>query len=236
MASVERKKSLKEKYKDEFFLWCHETTSHGISHSAKSKYKCMSIVWIFIFFGSIGYSSYLIAQTLIQYLSYETTVSILNINELPAKFPAVTICNINPINEEYAENFTNSRIESYKCFNTEWIKSQNYSNLQQCLKSNDTAAAFDTIIDKIKRSISYLNEKEQYYYGYDLDKDMLVSCKYNSESCSDNDFIKYWTNDNGNCYTFNSGKKSEILKTGYTGAKYGLKLELVVSKLIFLFV
>jgi hypothetical protein len=229
----EKKLTLKEKIKEEISKSCRNTTSHGISHSANSEYRSIKIIWLLVFVASTAYSSYLIARSLIKFYKYETTISIIDVHELPAKFPAVTICNINPINEKYAENYTRTKIKEYNCFDTAWLKAQNYSNLQKCLNTNDTAASFDTIIDKIKREMTNLNDKERYYYGFDLDKDMLVSCKYNSESCNDTElyWYKYWTNENGNCYTFNSGKDVDIIKTGDSGAKYGLKLELVVSKL-----
>jgi hypothetical protein len=56
---------------------------------------------------------------------------------------------------------------------------------------------------------------------------MLISCDFNGACCEYNDFHRYWSNDYGFCYTFNS---EGIYKTSETGGLYGLALELVVSK------
>jgi hypothetical protein len=44
------KKLLRHKIKEHFLDWCENTTSHGISHSARSKSVLMRLLWIFFFF------------------------------------------------------------------------------------------------------------------------------------------------------------------------------------------
>jgi hypothetical protein len=225
------KKTLKQKIKSKFHDWCKDSTGHGISHSARSDNWVMRIVWVLFFIGCMGYCTYTIVRSITDYLKYETTISITRIEDLPATFPAVTICNINPFNEFWASEYINTTVKNYECFNSE-----NSANFQNCLNSNDTNGAIDTFVDQAKRIIANdknLTEDEHFLYGYDLNADMLISCKFNGLKCDDSDFTQYWDNIYGNCYTFNNGGKNKSLpieRTSESGNKYGLRMELVVSK------
>jgi hypothetical protein len=59
---------------------------------------------------------------------------------------------------------------------------------------------------------------------------MTISCQFQFSGIqcnASNDFIHFWDNQYGNCYTFN-GDSSK--KTSATGEVTGLELELVVRK------
>ena len=90
----------------------------------------------------------------------------------------------------------------------------------------------DYFVDRINRIIANdknLTEDDKNEYGFTLDHDLLISCEYNGEICVKENFTKYWSNEYGYCYSFNSNPRN-ALNSSVTGFKHGLKLELVVRK------
>ena len=75
------------------------------------------ILWLIVFLGGVTYCIITIVQCFIAYFSYEVTVSISTINELPATFPAVTLCNVSPFNRKYAFDFIQQNVPGADCFN-----------------------------------------------------------------------------------------------------------------------
>jgi hypothetical protein len=143
----------------------------------------------------------------------------------------VTICNLNPFNEKFSTDYINKTTEEGKCFSK-----VNGEEFAACLNQSNSYEIFeyDKFIDRIKRTIANdksLTDIDQEYYGYSLQYDMLLTCNYNQEPCNSTNFIKYWDNIYGNCYTFNSANNTIVpLKSSVTAEKFGLKMELVVSK------
>ncbi len=90
----------------------------------------------------------------------------------------------------------------------------------------------DYFIDRMNRIIANdknLTDEDKDNYGFSLDHDLLISCEYNGEICVRENFTKYWSNEYGYCYSFNSNPNN-TLNSSSIGFKHGLKLELVVRK------
>lgn len=215
---------------------CERSTGHGIANISRSKYTLLRVMWFFVFLISLSYCSYVIVKSLIEYFKFQTNVSIKVMLELPANFPAVTICNINPLNENRAIDLMKLVNQYQNCFNfTSFIElsDEEYSNeFWKCINATDKNSALDSVVDRMKRFIAneIKDEESRNYFGFDLDYDMLISCQYNSKPCSGQNFTKFWSNYYGNCYSFNDGTQGEIHKTSVPGSDYGLKMELVVRK------
>ena len=193
------------------------------------KYLYLTIIWILCFLTSFSYCLSIIIQSFISYYNFSVMLQMSQVQDLPAPFPAVTICNLNPFNEMYATDYIVNNTKEGKCF-----LEDNGEKFSNCLNNNGTNEIFDKFLDRLKRTVA--NDKsltwlEHFWYGYDLGNDMLVSCEYNQASCDATNFMNYWDNIYGNCYTFNSANSSSLsLKSSITGNKYGLKMELLVSK------
>ena len=226
MPESNKEETLKEKIADFIKDWVKDTTSHGIPRVFKTKFKVIQILWLTCFLASAGYMIYTIVELFIAYYAHEVTATTIRVQELPATFPSITFCNLNPFNEQYAHQYIVKVSDKAKCFNLD-----NNIDFQNCFNTTNTNQAFDKFIDQLKRKVASdkrLTEAYKQYYGYSLLYDMLVSCDYNGNSCNADNFTTYWDNDYGNCYTFNGGKE-DILKTSATGYQYGLKLELLTS-------
>jgi len=57
-----------------------------------SSHKIINIFWTLSVFVLIGLCSYLIIQSILTYLSYGVSTTMINIVENPADFPKITIC------------------------------------------------------------------------------------------------------------------------------------------------
>jgi hypothetical protein len=139
-------------------------------------------------------------------------------------------------------NFGFSSYCFYNCKLLFYAAYSNYTNCQSaCNDENDYCARLfvsnnskSVLIDKLKRSLANANltASDRFYNGFNLKKDMLISCEYNKKQCSADDFTKYWDNQYGICYTFNKGNDTTPpLKSSLTGENHGLVMQLVVSKL-----
>ena len=222
------KYSLEDSYKQKVINCCKDTTSHGIPRAFKSNNWFKSILWMLCFFLSFGYMIYSIINLFIAYYTFSVTASITRIHELPVTFPAVTLCNINPYNEQYSTQYIKEVMKNAECFYLNDIIA-----FEKCYNTTNTNQAFDSFIDQLKRitaNDNRLTDAIRQYLGYDMRMDMLVSCDFNGIECSARDFHKFWSYEYGNCYTFNQYNITKPLKTSIAGNNYGLKLELVVSK------
>ena len=206
----------------------YESTFHGLPRiliSIRKKQWFASIMWIILFFGSTSYCIFTIITCITDYYSYDVAIDISKIQKLPAPFPAVTICNINPFNEANAQSKLLSLDNKASCFLT-----LNGNSFENCVNQEDPQMAFQNLIDQYTRIIANDNNltlTDYMYLGYKLESDMLVSCEYNGGTCTPSDFETFWHNKYGLCYTFNANSS---LSTSETGSSCGLKLELVVGE------
>ena len=70
---------------------------------------------LFIFLAVSGYfSTSLIRQLILSYLSFEVSTTTRTLYETPALFPKVTICNVNPFTTEYALEFLKEISHNFK--------------------------------------------------------------------------------------------------------------------------
>ncbi|OAF66483.1 hypothetical protein A3Q56_05775 [Intoshia linei] len=89
--------------------------------------------------------------------------------------------------------------------------------------------------DDIKMEfLAILNEKsikDREKLGYQF-KDFVLNCNYNGYNCLKKDFINFYTNSYGNCYTFNSGWNTThpIYRSYKPGAMHGLKVTLFIDQ------
>ena len=175
-----------------------DSTTHGIDHFFKRHHPFIRLVWAVCFFASAAICFYMIAMSILAYLDYETVTKAQHINELTADFPTVSICNLNPY-------LTNSS----------WAFVEDILVKNGLLNPLAPTAAFQYIFSDyllIFRFLSGINsinpnlaDSLRKSFGYDLNE-TLLSCIYNMEICTVDDFEWYYDIVYGNCYKFNSGK------------------------------
>ena len=150
-----------------------------------------------------------IIVAILSYFSFEVTASYSLINESPAVFPAITICNIVPFNISLIEEILNEE------------------NLNLDIDPNGSRPVINQVTDKrdLVRAKLISNRKLNLTsLGFSI-QSLLISCTFNNGPCSQKDFYQYFDNNYGNCYSFNYNKQNPKLTSKY-GPKYGFKLEL----------
>ena len=76
----------------------------------------VQFIWLMILLGSTGATFYLIAKSIMDYSKYEVTSQIQVVNEIPADFPTITLCDNNPFASKFAENFITKIVQEYSFY------------------------------------------------------------------------------------------------------------------------
>jgi hypothetical protein len=167
-----------------------------------------------------------VANIFTSYFKYKTSVRYKTILESPTDFPAITVCNLNPI-----DGYTDETMNYVAMMEQKYNVSRNVE-----LTDNETLAIVE-VLDVKAKFRSYvtfdqnLTDSQRESLGFTLEK-MLISCFYNGIECSTKDFVWFYTHEYGNCYMFNSNinsTNSTIKKTSKTGISNGLRMELFVG-------
>ena len=229
---TEEKRFLKI-FKKTFINFLEYSTIGGLTELAKRKDFFSRIFWVIIVLVCFSYTTVTFVEKLRLFFKYSVILSHYKYQEIPTAFPAITICNQNPFNEQHAFKYLQEKLSLYN----------DYGYYNQ--KVRDNGAYLEYYFDyqvilynlvppanQLKRIIlndDNFNETEMSSLGYNLDRDMLISCSYNGKNCSEvnGDFKKFWNNVYGNCYTFNRKNYTFL-----TGNQNGLHLEMVVGKSI----
>ena len=157
-------------------------------------------------------------QFIFLYLQYGVNVNYQSLAETISEFPAVTICNLNPVNID-GQNTTIKYVGD--------ILEKN--NIPPNISgSNGTGFYLVTQASSIMKAHiiadSSLTFEEREKIGFTMDT-MLISCFFNDVECNSSDFVYFHSFEYGNCYTFN-GMKSVSRFTSKSGLNSGLALEI----------
>jgi hypothetical protein len=85
---------------------CLNSTSHGIPNIVRSQMFFLKFLWFIMLLASSGGCLYLVLKAIASYLDYDVVTKISVNAEIPALFPVVTVCNINPISNEKALKYS----------------------------------------------------------------------------------------------------------------------------------
>lgn len=77
--------------------FCANTTAHGLGRVAAATSWPARIFWISIFATASIYAAYQISASLREFLDYPTKTEVTLENREKLIFPAVTVCNLNPL-------------------------------------------------------------------------------------------------------------------------------------------
>ena len=210
-------------YTDPYFKkWAEKSTIHGVDHVFIGQSYIRRSLWLLFFLGALGGCFYGIVDRSIIFSRRPTATTVTvekNENGLP--FPAVTICNLNPVQKSYADD-------------------QNISDTLRFLFNADLAllsglpASFRqeecyNILNKTEGVQSNLTIYDIYKEGVISPKTFIQSCIFgNGNDCRD-DFDLVLTT-SGPCYTFNGYKSESDKIIRSTGFRFGLRIILNIEQ------
>ena len=194
------------------------SSCHGIPNITRTNSIIIRLVWTIAFIISFVYSILSVVQMGIEYLNFDIVVNMELIQDFNIDFPAVTICNNNPIDFTHKNSIKSIEDYFYSITNT---KANFFS-----FKNGNESLTCNQDYRKLARS-SFKN------FGFSLDK-MLINCVYDDKMCSRDDFSAANSTVSGKCYTFNSDKSQNrssipVRKLKRNGLQNGLKLQLFVG-------
>ena len=166
----------------------------------------MKIMWSLVTILSAYFCVSEMIDASLDYFSYVTITSFDTFSETQAPFPAITICNLNPFQTDFA---------------LEYIKMSPMATLL----NNDSLDDFRKRLSLLSL-LSKLNDttKKQFAYGIE---EILISCTFNTQPCTQNDFEWYFHPFYGTCYRFNNQLQPRIVTS--SGYIFGLRFELVAG-------
>ena len=198
-----------------------ETSTHGLSHIFKSNNIIAKIMWGILFLASIGICSYVIIQSVFDYLDYRITTETSRYYEIPTIFPKVTICNKNMFTTEDGLNFVKGVIKQNGLTN---IFNETIVSKKSILsRKSDITEVLNIATAKANRLSS--NEREKLMYKLE---NILIECSFEGVACNHTDFSLKYSNSYGYCYVFNSDKANSKYSS-HSSDYYGLKLTLFVG-------
>ena len=222
-----KKEQLKLKLKEKVLEHLSTTHIHGLPHVVRSKYWYMKVLWVLMFILLIIISSWLTSQVFTTYYGWPVVSSIILYIEQEQMFPAVTICNLEPLITKHASDVIQENLSPNFNYTLEGL--QQLSNVRY------------SILDKL--SGSDVNFTTKQLFGYSIGE-TIINCQFNGFECNSSlDFIWYYSFNYGNCYTFNSGfsyitdtpnensiKSTQPIKTvSRDDIDYGLNLEVYIG-------
>jgi hypothetical protein len=196
----------------------YNSLAQAILKLYKTPHKILKLFWFTCVLVSLGCASYTVIQSIMDYLSFDVFTKSRTVFERPTLFPKVTICMLSPFTTKYAYDFLKDNIDSPYNFlrNESLLDNMNYSQKYDVIYKF-TKIALSMLDDK---NISYGLRKESLSHSLN---DSLISCLFNWNSCSSNDFTVHFESLYGNCFTFESNLMN------MSGQAYGLRLEMYVG-------
>lgn len=214
-------------YKDQYFVkWVNESTIHGVDHVFKKDGKSLlrRLVWFIVLAVAIGAMLYFIIDRIAYFSKRPTATTVdVKVNRDGIPFPAVTVCNLNPISRSFVEAYNITPLLNYLFFTgIGGIPEYSTSFQSDACKNQLNRFEDDKVLNLPLRDI-YFNGSHQF----------IQSCVYGDtfESTSCLDDSKPILTSSGLCYTFNSldnGRGDKLVMT--PGARFGLRMTVNISQ------
>ena len=171
--------------KELFRQFTESTTLHGISHVFSNGSKTRRFIWLICLLASTATFIAVTKNLFSSYLSFDVVTRVTLINRDFEIFPAITICNFNPLRKDYIERM-------------------NVTEVLALIQNEDG----DKNTESLHRTSSILNTSMEVVLregGHKMDMgDMLTSCIFQGRQCGEEHFKPVFTR-MGLCYTFNKG-------------------------------
>ncbi|XP_078618008.1 acid-sensing ion channel 1B-like [Branchiostoma floridae x Branchiostoma japonicum] len=189
------------------------TTLHGLNKIADAPNWGARLIWLCIFLGCFGYAAYLITETVLSYLSYDTVTDVSFKFEESLDFPAVTFCNFNKyaLTKVARDEKVNVYLAPLYAFPKRWAMVGTGISMEDGPTPTPSPTPFLPNLASITT-----------YAGFQLDT-ALIRCTWRGEPCDASNFT-HSLSQFGNCYVFNGDPEKESVKQTISGSGNGLHL------------
>ncbi|XP_070541709.1 amiloride-sensitive sodium channel subunit alpha-like [Ptychodera flava] len=232
------------------------TTAHGLPRIEAADKLVRKLYWAFIVVAGLGMFIWQSSVIITKYYARDTTISIEMKFDTSLDFPAITICNMNPVKLQSLErdpylmslvgydndeddNLTGRRRRRKRNVETPTpaqlttappseVTTVRYVNWDNKDLNFESQNGDFVMAEEVQVYLASMNYTSRERYGHMLN-DFLFDCSWMGYPCSPRNFSHFFNYMYGNCYTFNSGIGS-VLSTSKSGPLYGLSLELYIEE------
>ncbi|XP_035666346.1 amiloride-sensitive sodium channel subunit gamma-like [Branchiostoma floridae] len=217
------------------------TSAHGIPRAVTTKSFVRRLFWTCLFLASLSYFLYQ-AQTLVyKYIKYPVTTDV-TIQWSALQFPAVTICNANPLRYRQLVRLGSAEFENAgfipKPANPPQNGSAPSTTQAPTTLANDDDYDYDAFhgdfetINSFTGLLVQLNDSMKQSLGHQA-RDLIQECQFDGRPCSFRNFTLFTDSTYGNCFTFNKeefipGRSPHSVTSA--GPSHGLSLILYIEQ------
>lgn len=142
-----QEKPTRDLIKELLIEWSMVSTSHGWPSIFRVKRLKLKVMWFICFIIATGFCGFGVIKSILDFLDYDVVTKIRLVQEKPITYPAVTICNLNPLVTSKANSFI------LKYFSESFA--QNFTNFSNLIKySNENEIKLLSKYDKIIQQIA----------------------------------------------------------------------------------
>jgi hypothetical protein len=189
------------------------STVHGLSHYERTKSSLIKLIWLVSILLSTSFCFYLVAQNIISYYDYSVTTRIDKVEDVPSKFPMITFCKLNLINNEFSKQTLDNYLDRIKYFEN-----------RPSFNSSTMELNFLSYISMMYFASPALTDEMRGKTGQPIDE-FIVECAYNLKVCDYSYWKSYFDPTYGYCYQFN-WNPDNILTVNRPNQVSALSLEL----------
>ncbi len=165
--------------------WAGKTSFHAVPHIAASKNNVIKIIWLIFLLISTGFCGYLLISESVRFFSFNVNTVVQITRDSAAKFPAVTICQLQQCGfdsyefQNYFDMYVQEELNS--------TGKLNKTDLDMQINSKSIKELFDGTKKYFLRNhsnsdlIRVLKSNKSMQYN-------MISCQYSSEYCYEKDF------------------------------------------------
>jgi hypothetical protein len=202
---------------------------HGLPGVFRTRKLFFKFVWAISFLLSSAACVYMLINSFVEYFDFDFVTTTTIKKEMPATFPKITICNNNPLLTDEGKKYVEETFKEWNITDKDYFELYN-PNERTTNEMSITYASMNIYMTKLAVIASAQNRNYSNEFRKSLGlnmNDMLISCFFALDECSQKDFEWYFDTVHGNCYNF---VKRDNLKVTKEGMLNGLRLELFVGE------
>ncbi|XP_077988550.1 epithelial sodium channel subunit alpha-like [Glandiceps talaboti] len=235
------------------------SSAHGLPNIHRATSIPAKLSWCILFLLAVTMVVWQVVTLFQVYFSYPVGVSLTVQFEPTMLFPAVTVCNVNPIRMIQLQTASDTGLRSM--FDPSFVPPGlggghreppgggggggggagngigggggigGVQSWGERLNNDFYRQPSESFSKANSLTVLMGNQSEDVKrdMGHQLST-MLLDCAWRGYPCSPDNFTQYYNHKYGNCYTFNSGRYEAPLTTNKPGPMYGLSLELYIEQ------
>ncbi|ESP02955.1 hypothetical protein LOTGIDRAFT_111045 [Lottia gigantea] len=189
-----------------------ESSAHGLARIVSSKQTKRRLIWTILVIIGLAAATVQFSMLVKKYLQFQV-VEVSEVKDsMPVEFPAITVCNIEPISLRKVRKLLSLPNADLK----RWLEFvYRFKFGKQTAHLTSIRAFYENLGDEAE------------YVRHEL-KDFIKHCRFNKDQCGSSNFTMSFDGNYYSCFTFNRGHYDKILMHS-TGPENGLSLILAVD-------